>query len=267
MTTETTVPALTSLFSPRANPNDDHAARFALKLATAQSNVRNVPKAERNRDQGYNYASAEAIFAMVRPVMAEAGLAILPTTASVELTEVPRANDKTTQTVRVELSIRLIDTETGYTEAVTFQGYGRDYGDKAMPKAYTMAAKTFARVVLMVDLQDDAEQDSGEYDQAPQRPPSRSRQPAQRSERPQPPTPPAPAPKVDPAAQVDPLASLPRREQLKLRRAALKTRAEAVGVAPVHPTKSMTDEQVEDLLNDWESEILAAESARDEASS
>lgn len=84
------------------------------------------------------------------------------------------------------MAFTLIDTETGYSEAVSFEGYGMDYGDKAIPKALTMCAKYWARVTFMIDLQDDAEKDTPRATQ-----PTPQGQQAQ--QKPQPPRP-APAP-------------------------------------------------------------------------
>jgi hypothetical protein len=100
---------------------------------------------------------------MMRPVLVESGLAVLMTTRSMELIEATMAH--------VSLDIALIDTDTGYSETMTFDGFGKDGGDKAVPKAYTMAAKYWARIAFMIDLQDDAEKDEKPARQAsPPRP-------------------------------------------------------------------------------------------------
>lgn len=126
-------------------------ARFAVKLSAAQGKVHNVPKDKRNEGQKFNYTSTESIFAMMRPILADAGLAVLMTTRSMELMDATTAH--------VSLDVSLIDTDTGYSETMTFDGFGKDGGDKAVPKAYTMAAKYWARIAFMIDLQADAEAD------------------------------------------------------------------------------------------------------------
>jgi hypothetical protein len=169
-----------------ATPVDEalaNRARFAVKLSAVQSKVHNIRKSERNSAQGYNYASTESILAMVRPILVECGLAVLMSTRAIELAieqSEKGGQTNTDNTAHVSLDIALIDTDTGYSETQVFDGFGKDRGDKAVPKAYTMAAKYWARTAFMIDLQADAERDAAR--------PAAPRQPS----------PPAPAPQPAP---------------------------------------------------------------------
>lgn len=164
-------------------------ARFATKLAQAQRAVRNVPKSERNQQQNYNFAPTESIFSMLRPILADCGLAVLVDTVGVDKTTGTSSGGKPYDLGRVRLDITLIDTETGYSEtAHGFEGEGLDYGgDKALPKAYTMAMKYWARVMFMIDLQADAEADR-----------------ARQLRRQEPPAPASPAPSTAPKSTTPP---------------------------------------------------------------
>lgn len=136
-------------------------AKFATKLCAAQGAVRNVPKSEVNKQQHYDFASTEAIFAMLRPILVQSGLAVIVNTVSLAIAQAVNDNGKTVETARVALDITLIDSETGYSETSRFEATGLDYGgDKAPVKAYTMAAKCWARISFMIDLQDDPDKET-----------------------------------------------------------------------------------------------------------
>lgn len=127
-------------------------AKFAAKLAAVQMDVTAVPNDAWNDYQKYAYTSAEAILAMARPLFAKHDLAVLPSTRGIKLS----GEDKQ-KTALVKIDLTLIDTQTGYSESSPFYGFGQDTSDKAVPKAYTMALKYGLRVLLMIDLPDDAE--------------------------------------------------------------------------------------------------------------
>ena len=130
----------------------ENRAKFAAKLAAVQMDVTAVPNDAWNDYQKYAYTSAEAILAMARPLFAKHDLAVLPSTRGIKLS----GEDKQ-KTALVKIDLTLIDTKTGYSESSPFYGFGQDTSDKAVPKAYTMALKYGLRVLLMIDLPDDAE--------------------------------------------------------------------------------------------------------------
>lgn len=124
-------------------------------VALAMSEAGQVTKSGVNVDQGYKFASAEAILAAVRMPLLSRGVLLTaqPTDYIVEgITS--RNNAKGEKiTVVVDFTFR-----NGAGEVLTIAGWrgiGQDYGDKAIGKAYTSAIKTFVRTTWLLPTEHD----------------------------------------------------------------------------------------------------------------
>jgi hypothetical protein len=135
------------------------AAVFARKLNKAQSLIQTVAKNGENKFHGYKYATAEDIIREVKAVLGECGLAFLPRLESVEKTAIKIGKQKNDGwLVEVKMTYRLMCTDTGYAEEVSFVGAGEDTSDKGIYKAYTGALKYSLVNLFQIPTGDDPEQ-------------------------------------------------------------------------------------------------------------
>ena len=149
-----------------------------------------VQKAGINREQNYRYASEADFLEAVRPKLAAAGVAVVP---SYEVIETHEGQTKAgTPNTRITLAGRFtfIHAESGDRLDVVTIGQGTDTQDKAAYKAMTGALKYALRQTFLIETGDDPEKDSD-----PQARPS-APSPASR------PVGPGPRPETAPAAPV-----------------------------------------------------------------
>lgn len=238
-------------------------ASLARKLSALLADVQSVPKAHRNKDQNYDYASAEDLVAQVRPLLAKHGLALLADVEEVvrEVSTYKKSNgaDGFQRTSSVRVAYTLLDSDTGYGLTRRFEGDGIDYGDKATAKAMTAATKTMLRTLFLVDLGDDAERDSIEAG----RPVDRTRSGGS-SGRPQSrtssiPTPPPSRPSNGDGPDTVPIRPTPTVEGQIERTKRLKDKGDALGVPKPQLKQGMTAETMRDLVDAYEQAIREAE--------
>ncbi len=103
--------------------------------------------------QKWKYFKSDKVLEQVGDALAECGILFLPCQTGAELTTAEEVNkDGKAQTVEsalVHFEMKFIDVETGDTLIVPTHGSARDYGDKALFKAQTLAIKyLFLRMFL-----------------------------------------------------------------------------------------------------------------------
>lgn len=134
-------------------------AQFAAKLAKAQADMPAVSK-DKKHQQGYAFQSADSIFAICRPLLARHGLAYLPTVEALDKTTGQSKSGSMWERSAVRMAFVLIDTDTGYSETVTFFGEATDYNNMDVPKSLTNATKLFLKALFLVSEQgDDPDED------------------------------------------------------------------------------------------------------------
>lgn len=175
-----------------AQPADDFIEQVAApidgsdiyeRLAWAQSQVRNVDKRGRNAEQKYDYAKAEDVYAMVRPILAKAGISYLvgmngPPT--LEPTGQETSRGLAYQRWWIDVTIMLRSPEVPQPPVTTEDADGKpivvphggkaneikiawrcvadDYSDKGAAKAMTLGLKSWLMATFMVSSgTDDAE--------------------------------------------------------------------------------------------------------------
>lgn len=135
--------------TPAAPERESLVARIAAAMAEAGA----VTKSEVNRDQGYKFASAEAILAAVRGPLFSRGVILIPTVVSRQDVEITSRSGTKGSLVRLEVAFRFTD---GSEDLVScWHGEGQDYGDKAIGKAYTNAVKTYVRTAWLLPTEHD----------------------------------------------------------------------------------------------------------------
>jgi hypothetical protein len=144
---------------PSSTPEPE-GPTLAEKVAAAMSEAAEVTKSSRNTEQGYNFASAEAILAAVRAPLLKRGVLLIPSEGQYETEEIQARSGAKGQRVTVTVTFRFTD---GRDELLIpgWRGVGQDYGDKAAGKAYTNALKTLIRTAWLLPTEhDDPERSS-----------------------------------------------------------------------------------------------------------
>lgn len=126
------------------------------KIMAVQQNVQVVAKLGFNDFHKYKYAYERDYIAEIKPLLGTEGLVIVQTVKHAVERDVQTAkNIENRVTIHVAYTIR--DVETNQAHTVCFVGQGQDVGDKAFPKALTMANKYFLAKTFQVETGDDAE--------------------------------------------------------------------------------------------------------------
>lgn len=139
---------------------------LAKKLVKVLGNIERVPKNGRNTFQNYEYTTQADAIEHVRPLLAEAGLALLYDCLEVQDLENAR--------VRVKVQYTLIDCDSGESRTTVCYGEARDADkqgrpqDKGLYKAITGANKYWLFQTFMISTGDDPENDRGQTGQPKQ---------------------------------------------------------------------------------------------------
>lgn len=124
---------------------------IAEKIAKASAIVGGRLRADaRNREQGYDYISADKILAECGQALADVGVMVAPQIDAVNVVPVDRGSGKSRYDVMVNLTMTITDGETA--QVCQWVGMGSDYAvpDKAMYKALTSGHKYFLAKLLNV---------------------------------------------------------------------------------------------------------------------
>lgn len=116
-----------------------------------------VAKTGKNKEQGYAFAQVADIVHSMRGELSSRGILLIPSVK--EWTVEPPLEGRKSCTAYMTMNYRLLDTETGEIEDVTWVGQAGDAGDKALTKAYTSAMKYFLINIGMLPIGDDPEAD------------------------------------------------------------------------------------------------------------
>ncbi len=122
-----------------------------------------VPKRGFNDFHRYNYVMEADLVATIRPLLAAAGIMIIPNVVSEEWLQgvVPERNGTSSLCkVLVEYTV----TDGNYTYMFRIPGYGVDKSDKSVYKAMTGSMKYALMKLFEVATGDDPEQDSAGHD-------------------------------------------------------------------------------------------------------
>lgn len=138
------------------------------KIMAVQQNVQVVAKLGFNDFHKYKYAYERDYIAEIKPLLGTEGLVIMQTVENAQERDVQTAKGATENRVTVHVAYTILDTETEEAHIVRFVGQGQDAGDKAFPKALTMANKYFLAKTFQVETGDDAENEGNlEHAKAP----------------------------------------------------------------------------------------------------
>ena len=133
--------------------------KLAKKFVEVMRECSHVAKNGSNDFHKYKYATASDVLEKVNASLTKHGLASVVDTNLLGSKEVTTAKGNIEQLVTVEVSVTLIDAESGESFTLKGLGSGQDPSDKAVAKAQTMAIKYCYLNSLAIATNDDPEAD------------------------------------------------------------------------------------------------------------
>lgn len=134
--------------------------KIAKKFVEVMRECSHVVKTGTNDFHRYKYATANDVLEKVNGSLTRHGIASVVTPSLLSVQEVTTAKGNTERLATVEVTVTLIDSESGESFAIKGLGSGQDAGDKALAKAQTMALKYCYMASLAIATGDDPEADS-----------------------------------------------------------------------------------------------------------
>jgi hypothetical protein len=140
-------------------------------LGAVMKQVGAVKKGDRNKSQGYVFRGVDAVVNAVYPAMVEHGVIVQPNVRDFQYGSVEVGKDRTPMGhARVVVEYTFTSTEDGSAVITSAAGEAFDSGDKATPKAMSVALRTALLQSLMLPT-DEPEPDSYSYERAAPAPP------------------------------------------------------------------------------------------------
>lgn len=141
---------------------------LASKIAKASIEVGSLSADKRNKEQNYDYLSADQILQKAGDALAKNGVVVIP---SITFTEI-KATERQGKPPRLDAQVSFLMTVTDGTEKheSDWVGFGTDYStpDKAVYKAITSGHKYFEMKLLNIGIgNEDGEHESGEQERKP----------------------------------------------------------------------------------------------------
>jgi ERF superfamily len=139
-------------------------------LAAVMGEVQAVRKADRNTQQGYNFRGIDAVVNAVGPALRTHGVVILPVAEDVMVEHFTTKKETQMRGITLRIRWRIYGPAGDSLEAVTY-GEAADSGDKAVPKAHSVAYRTMLLQALCIPT-DEPDPDSQSYERGQEEPPA-----------------------------------------------------------------------------------------------
>ena len=133
--------------------------KIAKKFVEVMRDCSHVAKNGTNDFHKYKYATATDVLEKVNASLTKHGLASVVTPNLLSMQQVTTAKGNVEQLATVEVSVTLIDAESGESLTLKGLGSGQDPSDKAVAKAQTMGIKYCYLNSLAIATGDDPEAD------------------------------------------------------------------------------------------------------------
>ena len=133
--------------------------KITKKFVEVMRECSHVAKNGTNDFHRYKYATAADVLEKVNSSLTKHGIASVVATNLLSTKEVTTTKGNIEQLVTVEVSVTLIDAESGESLTLKGLGSGQDAGDKSVAKAQTMAIKYCYLNSLAIATLDDPEAD------------------------------------------------------------------------------------------------------------
>lgn len=133
--------------------------KLAKKFVAVMQECSHVVKTGTNDFHRYKYATATDVLEKVNASLTKHGIASVVSPALLNIQEITTAKGNTERLATVEVTVTLIDSESGESLTLKGLGSGQDPSDKAVAKAQTMAIKYCYLNSLAIATNDDPEAD------------------------------------------------------------------------------------------------------------
>ncbi|PKW15958.1 ERF family protein [Saccharopolyspora spinosa] len=133
-------------------------------ISQVMSSVRSVAKAQRNRDQGFDFRGIDDVVNAVGPKFREFGVVPAPLLESAAYRDVRTSKDKPARECTVQVRYRFWGPAGDYVDTVV-PGEALDMGDKGTAKAMSVAYR-IALLQLLTLPTDDRDPDAESYERA-----------------------------------------------------------------------------------------------------
>ena len=137
----------------------DKKQNIHLALAAIIRDVNAVGKTRKNEQQGFKFRGIEDLLNELHPIFSAHGVLCVPFTESYEHISTVNAKGNTVIRVFLKAGYRFTASDGSIVEA-TALGEGLDTGDKATPKAHSMALKTVLCQTFLVPTEDVVDADA-----------------------------------------------------------------------------------------------------------
>lgn len=113
------------------------------KFLEIQRGVDRILKDAENKNDKYDYVSGSKVLSVIRPMMNEHGLLLIPQVVDKDILEGQTRSGTARFTVELALNMRWVDVESGETLDIPFYANGSDLGsaERAVGKALTYGEK------------------------------------------------------------------------------------------------------------------------------
>lgn len=137
-------------------------------LSKVMGDVQSIGKTDRNNQQGYMFRGVDAVVNAVGPVLRTHGVVVVPIRSLFEAEHYTSAKGRQMRSVTMTVTFRFYGPAGDYIDTEVC-GESADSGDKAIPKAHSVAYRTLLLEALCIPT-DDPEPDaqSNERGQQPE---------------------------------------------------------------------------------------------------
>jgi len=135
------------------------------KMAVVMGELERIPKNGYNKEQRYNFASAEDIKDAARRAMAKHNLALVIELVDYEIVEVTARSGTVGTKLRGNLKFTLVCGDTGEVVVSIMPNEAIDWQDKAFSKLYTIGLKYFLINTFLISTGDEPDTDAGGTEQ------------------------------------------------------------------------------------------------------
>ncbi len=133
--------------------------KIAKKFVEVMKDCSHVAKNGTNSFHNYKYATATDVLEKVNSSLTKHGIASVVSPNLLNMQQVTTAKGNIEQLATVEVTVTLIDSDSGESLTLKGLGSGQDPSDKATAKAQTMALKYTYLASLAIATGDDPEAD------------------------------------------------------------------------------------------------------------
>lgn len=132
-------------------------------LSAVMADVQAVKKADRNQHGNYSFRGIDAVVNAVGPALRKHGVVVVPHVEDVTYAEVQTSRGKPSNACRMVVSYTFWHGESSLSTRVAAEAW--DHGDKAAPKAMSVAFRTALLQALALPT-DEPDPDSHTYERA-----------------------------------------------------------------------------------------------------